>query len=130
MSSSDICAVLSGGGGARHKLLSLGFWQWSRSAGERSDRVRGCVAPVTLRGTTAKMGAKLTMADEGMHPVGEAKNWNESTYVDLFDPTQRVGAWFRLGNRPNERYSEMSACVNLPDGRDAFFFERARIERN
>jgi len=76
------------------------------------------------------VGAKLTLADEGMHTVGEAKNWNESTYVDLFDPVLRVGAWFRLGNRPNERYSEMSACVNLPDGRDTFFFERATIDRN
>jgi hypothetical protein len=76
------------------------------------------------------MGAKLTASDEGIHPVGEAANWNESRYVDFFDPSQGVGGWLRIGNRPNEAYAEMSVCVNLPSGRAAFMFDRAPIGGN
>ena len=40
------------------------------------------------------------------------------------------GGWFRIGNRANEGHAEMSACINLPDGRTAFFFERPKISNN
>jgi hypothetical protein len=76
------------------------------------------------------MGMLLTDSDEGVHEVGPAANWNESRYVDFWDARQRLGGWFRIGNRVNEGHAEMSACINLPDGRAAFFFERPRIARN
>ena len=76
------------------------------------------------------MGALLGDDDEGLHPTGPAGNWNESRYVDFWDAAQRVGGWFRIGNRPNEGHGEVSACVYLPGGRIAFWFERAGIVAN
>lgn len=76
------------------------------------------------------MGVRLTDDDEGVHSVGSQSNWNESRYIDFWDLGQRVGGWFRIGNRPNAGYAEMSACVNLPDGRTAFMFNRPRISGN
>ncbi len=76
------------------------------------------------------MGTKLVDLDEGMHAVGTAPNWNESRYIDFWDSKQRLGGWFRIGNRVNEGHSEMSACLDLPDGRAAFFFERPNITGN
>lgn len=76
------------------------------------------------------MGTLLTERDEGVHPTGTATNWNESRYVDFWDARQRIGGWFRIGNRPNEGRAEVSACINLPDGTTAFSFERARITGN
>lgn len=76
------------------------------------------------------MGTKLIDADEYMHAAGPEINWNESRYVDFWDPSQRVGGWFRIGVRPNARYAEMSACVYLPDGRTAFTFGRPEVDGN
>jgi hypothetical protein len=76
------------------------------------------------------MGLKLTHDDEGIHPIGAASNWNESRYIDFWDAAQQLGGWFRIGNRPNEGYGEVSACVYLPDGEIAFWFERAKISAN
>lgn len=76
------------------------------------------------------MGAILTAADEGLHDPGPHINWNESRYVDFWDREQRVGGWLRIGMRPNARYAEMSVCLYLPDGKIAYFFERARVEGN
>jgi len=76
------------------------------------------------------MGIQLTHDDEGIHPIGPASNWNESRYVDFWDARQQLGGWFRIGNRPNEGHGEVSACVYLPDGIVAFWFERARISTN
>ena len=76
------------------------------------------------------MGALLTDADEYIHPLGSASNWNESRYIDFWDSTRRVGGWFRIGMRPNEKHAEMSSCINLPDGRTAFMFGRPEISKN
>jgi hypothetical protein len=76
------------------------------------------------------MGTRLVPADEGLHPVGETGNWNESRYFDFWDPSQRLGGWLRLGIRPNEGHAEMSVCVNLPDGRAAFMFGRPTTRSN
>ncbi len=73
---------------------------------------------------------RLQPADEGVHAVGTTANWNESRYVDFFDSRQRVGGWFRIGNRPNEGYAEMSVCVYLPSGSVAFMFGRPEITGN
>lgn len=76
------------------------------------------------------MGIALTRDDEGLHTPGDQINWNESRYVDFWDPVRRTGGWFRIGCRPNAQYAEMSACVFLPDGRVAFAFDRAKIQEN
>jgi hypothetical protein len=76
------------------------------------------------------MGVRLDDGDEGMHVPGDESNWNESRYVDFWDPARRTGGWFRIGARPNARYAEMSACIYLPDGRVGFAFDRAEIGAN
>jgi hypothetical protein len=76
------------------------------------------------------MGIHLTDDDEGLHAPGDQINWNESRYVDVWDPVRRIGGWFRIGARPNANYAEMSACLYLPDGRTAFAFDRAEIDGN
>ncbi|MFM2073044.1 MAG: hypothetical protein RLZZ623_3308 [Actinomycetota bacterium] len=76
------------------------------------------------------MGIALTVLDEGVHVVGPELNWNESRYIDFWDPVGRIGGWLRIGARPNAGYAEMSACAYLPDGRTAFAFSRAEIDGN
>lgn len=76
------------------------------------------------------MGRRLIDADEGTHEVGTASNWNESRYVDFWDRRQKIGGWYRIGNRPNEGHAEMSSCTYLPDGSVAFMFGRPKITKN
>lgn len=73
---------------------------------------------------------RLEPQDEFPHDPGEAKNYNESMYFNVFDPKAKTGGWFRIGNRPNEGYAEMTVCVYLPDGRVAFTFGRPNISNN
>lgn len=73
---------------------------------------------------------RLEPHDEYPHPPGEASNYNESMYFNVFDPTKMAGGWFRIGNRPNEGYAEVSVCIYLPDGRVAFAFGRPNISGN
>jgi hypothetical protein len=73
---------------------------------------------------------RLVPDDEYPHPPDDASNFNESVYMNAFDPRQRVGGWMRLGNRVNEGYAELSVCLYLPDGRVACQFGRPSIERN
>jgi hypothetical protein len=76
------------------------------------------------------MGVRLEPADEYMHELGPEPNFNESMYVNCFDPKQGVGGWFRMGNRANEGHAEMTICIYLPDGRVAFIFKRPAISNN
>jgi hypothetical protein len=62
--------------------------------------------------------------DDFNHPVEAHPFFNESRYVHLIDGGQRIGGWFRIGQRANQGLSEMTACVYLPDGRLGFIFER------
>jgi hypothetical protein len=41
-----------------------------------------------------------------------------------------VGAWFRIGNRPNEGYAEVTCCVYRPDGSVGFIYGRPEISGN
>ena len=68
--------------------------------------------------------------DEYPHVPDAAANYNESMYLNAFDLEREVGGWFRLGNRVNEGYAELSVCVYLPGGRVAFVFARPSIESN
>lgn len=73
---------------------------------------------------------RLEPHDEYTHPIEAAKNFNESMYINLFDPVLKAGGWFRVGNRPNEGHAEMSCCVYFPDGRVGFMFQRPPVEGN
>ena len=73
---------------------------------------------------------KLDPQDEYMHPLGPEENYNESMYFNVYDPKGQVGGWFRIGNRANEGYAEMTTCIYLPDGSVAFMFQRAKINNN
>lgn len=73
---------------------------------------------------------RLEESDEYTHPIEAAKNFNESMYINLFDHQQQMGGWFRVGNRPNEGYAEVSCCLYLPDGSVAFMFQRPEIQNN
>ncbi|NND75686.1 MAG: hypothetical protein HKN44_11835 [Ilumatobacter sp.] len=68
--------------------------------------------------------------DEYTHHPGDAVNYNESMYLNAFDLGSQAGGWFRLGNRVNEGYAEMSVCIYLPDGRVGFMYDRPQIDDN
>ena len=72
----------------------------------------------------------LLPEDEYPHVPDEASNYNESMYLNAFDLSQELGGWFRLGNRVNEGYAEMSVCTYLPGGRVGFMFDRPKITTN
>jgi hypothetical protein len=76
------------------------------------------------------VGRILTDDDDRLHAVQPVPNWNESRYVDVWDAAAGVGAWLRIGNRPNEGHAEMSVCVHLPDGSTACAFRRPTITGN
>lgn len=76
------------------------------------------------------MNIRLEPSDEYLHPLGDETNFNESMYFNVYDPAAKVGAFFRLGNRPNEGKGEMTVCVYLPDGRVAFMFGRPEVTTN
>jgi hypothetical protein len=76
------------------------------------------------------MGVRLDPQDEYMHELGPETNFNESMYINCFDPVTQVGGWFRMGNRANEGYAEMTVCLYLPNGRVGFMFKRPTIENN
>lgn len=68
----------------------------------------------------------LVPSDDHNHPVEAHPFFNESRYVHLVDGAQRLGGWFRLGQRANEGHAETTACLYLPDGRVGFHFDRPR----
>jgi hypothetical protein len=72
----------------------------------------------------------LLPEDEYPHEPDVAANYNESMYLNAFDLEREVGGWFRLGNRVNEGYAEMSVCVYLPGGRVGFVYARPPIDTN
>jgi hypothetical protein len=76
------------------------------------------------------MAVRLEPQDEYLHELGPEPNYNESMYFNVFDPTSRVGAFFRLANRANEGRGEMTACLYLPNGQVAFMFRRPEVHTN
>ncbi|HWA62869.1 MAG TPA: hypothetical protein VG939_15925 [Caulobacteraceae bacterium] len=80
--------------------------------------------------TSSEFTTRLEPQDEYCHEPDAAQNYNESMYFNVFDHGRKAGGWFRIGNRPNEGYAEMSVCLYLPDGRIGFMFARPKIEGN
>ena len=66
----------------------------------------------------------LVSADDLNHPVEAHPFFNESRYAHLVDGAQGLGGWFRVGQRANQGFAEMTACLYLPDGRVGFRFAR------
>ena len=73
---------------------------------------------------------RLSPTDEFNHAPTADSNFNESVYVNGFDPATRCGGWMRIGNRVNEGHAEAQVCCYLPDGRIACQFQRPGIEHN
>jgi hypothetical protein len=76
------------------------------------------------------MAVRLEPYDEYTHEVTAESNFNESMYFNVVDPTQGIGGFFRLGNRPNEGTGEMTVCLYLPGGRAGFMFQRPEVTSN
>jgi hypothetical protein len=74
--------------------------------------------------------ARLSPSDEYTHSVPGDANFNESMYFNFYDREARTGGFVRIGNRPNERYAEMTFCAYLPDDRALFNFRRVPITDN
>ncbi len=66
----------------------------------------------------------LRPEDDFNHPVEAHPFFNESRYVHLIDGRQRIGGWFRIGQRVNQGFSEMTVCLYLPDRRVGFMFAK------
>ena len=102
-----------------------------RAAAALADAVPSRRLSLTARSSRVRrMGVRLEPIDEYMHELGPEPNFNESMYFNVYDPAQKVGGWFRFGNRANEGYAEMTVCLYLPDGRVAFMFKRPEITNN
>ena len=63
-------------------------------------------------------------ADELFHPVGDHAAWSESYYFNFVDPATGVGAFTRMGFRPNDGWADALHAVYLPGGRVAFTYGR------
>ncbi|MCH2173763.1 hypothetical protein MK489_23545 [Myxococcota bacterium] len=77
-------------------------------------------------------GCKLVLDPQAdyNHVPDDASNYNESMYFSIFDADRGLGGWFRIGNRVNEGYAEMTNCLYLPDGRVGFMARRPKISSN
>jgi hypothetical protein len=73
---------------------------------------------------------KFSVEDESTHTPDASPNYNESVYVNGFEPERQFGGWMRIGNRINERHAEAQVCLYLPDGRIACQFQRPGIAHN
>ena len=69
----------------------------------------------------------LKEQDEFPHEPDDVTNYNESMYLNTFDLDQEIGGWFRLGNRVNEGYAEMTVCLYLPNGQIGFMYDLSLI---
>ena len=103
----------------------------------RSQRARtvGLVSALRMMRIVDPHGRTSRPSDEYMHELGPESNFNESMYINCFDPAQQVGGWFRIGNRANEGYAEMTVCLYLPPEATAptqvgFMFKRPAIDNN
>src|SRR5258708_34628423 len=72
----------------------------------------------------------LLEQDDLMHPNTGESNFNESAYYNFYDRSQSLGGFIRLGNRANEGYAEMTACLYLPSGTVGFIFQTPKIKNN
>jgi hypothetical protein len=78
-----------------------------------------------------KFGIVRTRPDDDfMHPADDAHVFSESVYYNFGDRRQDLGGFFRIGNRVNEGYAEVSTCLFLPGGTVAFWYLKPPITDN
>ncbi len=70
------------------------------------------------------MSAAADPTDELFHPVGDDPAWSESYYFNFVDPDSGVGAFTRMGFRPNDGWADALHAVYLPEGRVLFTYGR------
>jgi hypothetical protein len=73
------------------------------------------------------MSAGLEPADEYLHLAEDDARSSDRLDFYLYDIPVHLGCSFGLDNRPGQGYTQMSACLYLPDGRAAFVSERSGI---
>jgi hypothetical protein len=73
---------------------------------------------------------QLDPSDDGLHDAGTIPDFMETNYYNVFDQAAGLGAFFRLGNRVNDGWAELTVAVFLPDSRVGFMFGRPAITRN
>src|SRR5437660_839577 len=98
---------------------------WTAPGASTAARRRSSDSP---RVPSQGMRIRLDPEDDLLHQADDDPNFNESRYYSFFQRDAGFGGWVRMGNRPNERYAEMTVCLYLPDGRVGFMFERPVIE--
>lgn len=72
----------------------------------------------------------LRPSDDLMHPVSSDASHNESMFFNFFDSEKSIGGFVRIGNRPNEKHSEMTFCLFLPDGSLLMQWAKPSLEGN
>jgi hypothetical protein len=70
------------------------------------------------------MSTAANPADEFFHAVGDHAAWSESYYFNFVDHRTGVGAFTRMGFRPNDGWADALHAVYLPEGRVAFTYGR------
>lgn len=77
-----------------------------------------------LRYTGVMSAGAADPSDELFHPVGDHPSWSESYYFNVIDADSGVGAFTRMGFRPNDGWADALHAVYLPEGRVAFTYGR------
>jgi len=72
----------------------------------------------------------MNIADERMHPVGDAPAWSESYYFNFVDPDSKVAMFTRMGFRPGDGWADGLHVVYLGGDRVAFTYGRRTIGKN
>jgi hypothetical protein len=75
------------------------------------------------------MGTGLQPEDEFLHRGPDGSDGSDCLAFTFYDIPVRLGALFRLDSRPGQGYTQLTACLYLPDGRAAFVSERSGLGR-
>jgi hypothetical protein len=73
------------------------------------------------------MGIELGQQDESFHFGIDEPRFTEWVDLNFYDVSIRLGGFFRLQYHPQQRFTEMTVCLYLPDGRAAFMYERSGV---
>lgn len=72
----------------------------------------------------------MNIADERMHPVGDAPAWSESYYFNFVDPVSKVAMFTRMGFRPGDGWADGLHVIYLGGDRVAFTYGRRTIGKD
>ena len=56
------------------------------------------------------------MDSDVLHPAGKEKEWNESLYFNLYDKSQDLCLFMRIGLKPNANERSVFCFIMMPDG--------------